>query len=153
MPNILVKIPQGSFPGDSRATLVKKIRQAASAAEQIPADPAKQFLCWVLIEEIGTGDWTCGGADVTAKFLPCAATVQLPAGVLDEASRGQFVQLMHAAFKASMPAGDQRQLLSSVVLHDVPNGTWGVGGALWKLPDFARAAGYAHLQHLVVEAA
>ncbi|MGJ7525650.1 tautomerase [Variovorax sp. GB1P17] len=149
MPHIVLKIPQDSFPGDSRATLVQKIREAASAAEQIPADPAKQFLCWVLIEEISAGNWTCGGADVTAKFLPCAATVQLPAGVLDEASRAQFIQLTHAAFKAAMPANDKRQLLSSVILHDVPNGTWGVGGAVWKLPDFARAAGYAHLQHLV----
>ena len=77
------------------------------------------------------------------------AIVYVPAGVLDEASRGQYVQRMHAAFKEAMPASEKRQLATSVVLHDVPNGTWGASGALWKLADFAKVSGYAHLQHLV----
>lgn len=149
MPTILVKIPKGSFPGDSRATLAKKITDAASTVEQMPADPRKQFVTWVLIDEVESGNWTCGGADVTAQFLPCVAVVYVPSGVLDEASRGQCVQLMHAAFEGAMPVGEKRQLATSIILHDVPDGTWGASGVLWKLPDFAKASGYAHLQHLV----
>ncbi|CKU57569.1 Uncharacterised protein [Mycobacterium tuberculosis] len=38
--------------------------------------------------------------------------------------------------------------MTSVVLDEVPDGAWGVGGRIWTLPDFARNAGYAHLQHL-----
>jgi phenylpyruvate tautomerase PptA (4-oxalocrotonate tautomerase family) len=149
MPNIFVKIPKDSFAGDSRARLVKKINEAAASAEQIPADPNKQLYCSVLIDEVESGDWTCGGTNIAAQFLTCVALVYVPAGVLDEASRGQYVHLMHAAFKEAMPDSDKRQLVTSVVLHDVTDGTWGMSGSIWKLADFAKASGYAPLQHLM----
>lgn len=153
MPNIHVRIPKGSFPKDSRQALLRKIHAAATSAEQIAPHPRAQFTCWVVIDEVEAGDWTCGGVDVTAQYLPCIATVHVPCGVLDEASRGRCVELMHAAFEDAMPIDDRRRLATSVVLHEVRDGDWGVGGALWRLPDFAEAAGYAHLQHLVRPAA
>jgi hypothetical protein len=36
MPNILVKIPKGSFPTEHRAALLRKLNDAAATAEQIP---------------------------------------------------------------------------------------------------------------------
>ncbi|MBN8757930.1 MULTISPECIES: tautomerase family protein [Variovorax] len=148
MPNILVKIPQGAFPGESRATLVRKINEAAAAVEQMPDEPRALFMCWVLVDEVMAGGWTCGGADATAQYLPCMARVLLPAGVLDDASRSLYAARMHAAFAEAMPANDRRRLMTSVVLDEVPDGAWGVSGEIWTLPDFARSAGYAHLQHL-----
>lgn len=148
MPNILVKIPHGAFPGESRATLVRQINEAAAAAEQMSDEPRARFMCWVLVDEVPPGGWTCGGADATAQYLPCMARVLLPAGVLDDASRGLYAARMHDAFAQAMPAGDTRRLMTSVVLDEVPDGTWGVSGEIWRLPDFARTAGFAHLQHL-----
>ena len=152
MPNILVTIPKGAFPGGARSALVRRINEAAAEAEQMPADPRKQFLCWVVVNEADQGDWACGGVDVTAQVLPCIAMVYVPAGVLDEASRARYARLMHEAFRQSLPAGDQRQLVTSVVLHDVADGTWAANGAIWRLPDLAKASGYAHLQHLIAAA-
>lgn len=149
MPNILVRVPKGSFPGEARAALARRIDAAAAAAERIPAEPRKRMLCWVLIDETDAGAWTCGGADVTARMLPCIAIVHVPAGVLDDASRAAYVQALHDAFAQSRPAGDERPLATSVVLHEVADGTWGANGAVWRLPDFAKAAGFEHLQHLV----
>lgn len=149
MPNILIHIPKGSFPGEGRTTLTRKINAAAACAEQISAEPRKRMLCWVLINEVDSGAWTCGGADVTSQLLPCLAMVYVPAGVLDDASRTQYVKELHEAFKQSHPFDDERQVASSVVLHEVPDGTWGANGVIWKLPQFANAAGFAHLQHLV----
>jgi phenylpyruvate tautomerase PptA (4-oxalocrotonate tautomerase family) len=146
MPNILVRIPKDSYPGEARAVLVRFINDAAAFAEQIPAEPRKRALCWVLIEEVASGAWTCGGADVTEQLLPCMALVHLPAGVLDNEGRARYVQMLHEAFHQSMPAQDNRQLASSVVLHEVTDGAWGVNGAIWKLPQFVKAAGFAHLQ-------
>jgi phenylpyruvate tautomerase PptA (4-oxalocrotonate tautomerase family) len=54
MPTILVHIPQGSFPGEARKNLVRKINDAAARAEQIPEEPRQRFLCWVLIDEINS---------------------------------------------------------------------------------------------------
>ncbi|MES2950022.1 MAG: tautomerase [Pseudomonadota bacterium] len=149
MPNIVLKIPKNSFPGAQRAALVKGINEAAATAERMPADPRKRFLCWVLIEEVEPGNWTCGGADVTSLFLPCVAIVFVPDGVLDDAARATFTRLLQVAFLAAIPEDDKRQLTTSIIFNAVVDGAWGVNGAVWHLPQFAKAAGYAHLQHLV----
>jgi phenylpyruvate tautomerase PptA (4-oxalocrotonate tautomerase family) len=152
MPNILVKIPNGAFPTEHRAVLVKMLNAAAAAAEQIPDDPRKRSMCWVIIDEVEPGSWTCGASDMSAKLLPCLAVIYVPAGVLDGASQAVYVDLVHAAFKQSLPATEQRQLATSVILHDVADGSWGANGAIWRLPDFAQAAGFAHLQALLPRA-
>ena len=149
MPNILVKIPANTFDGDARAALARRITEAAAQAEQIPDDPRRRATTWVILEEVPATSWWCGGADVTTQMVPCLAVAHVPAGVLDGAARARFVQQMQEAFAQALPADDARRVVTSVMLHDVADGTWGVNGALWTLPDFARAAGYAHLQHLV----
>ena len=149
MPNILIHIPKGSFPGEARTALTRRINAAAASAEQIPAEPRSRMLCWVLIDEVDSGAWTCGSVDVTSQLLPCLAMVYLPAGVLDDASRTNYVKDLHEAFKQSLPLDDKREVASSVVLHEVQDGTWGVNGVIWRLPQFVKAAGFVHLQHLV----
>ena len=149
MPNILVKIPANTFDGDARAALARRITEAAVQAEQIPDDPRRRATTWVVMEDVPAASWWCGGVDVTTQVVPCLAIAHVPAGVLDADARALFVQQMHDAFVQSLPAADGRRVVTSVMLHDVADGTWGVNGALWTLPDFARAAGYAHLQHLV----
>lgn len=149
MPNIVIHVPKDSFPGEARSSLVRRINDAAARAEQIPDDHRKRVLCWVVVDEVDSGAWTCGGADVTAQVLPCVAMVYLPAGVLDDDSRALYVQAMHEAFKQSLPSEEHRQLATSVILHEVTDGNWGANGAIWRLPHFAKAAGFAHLQHMV----
>lgn len=86
---------------------------------------------------------------MSTHVLPCIAIVYVPVGVLDEASKALYVKLLHSAFKQALPSDESRQLATSVILHEVANGMWGGNGAIWTLPDLAKAAGYAHLQHLV----
>ena len=152
MPNILVKVLKGAFVGDARATLLRDITDAAATAEQMSADPRMRFVSWVVMEEVEPGAWTCGGVDMSSQVLPCIVVAFVPCGVLDEASRASYVRLVHDAFTRALPADDKRQLVTSVILHDVADGTWGANGTIWKLPDLTRAAGYAHLQHLVAGA-
>ncbi len=149
MPNILVKIPRSAFPGTARASLLRHITDAAATAEQIPADPAKRFTSWVAIDPLEDGLLTCGGVDMSAQILPCMAVVYVPAGVLDASSRALYVKLLHNAFEQARPADDRRKLATSVILQDVADGAWGGNGAIWTLPAIAKAAGYAHLQHLI----
>jgi len=148
LPNILVKLPKASFPGPHRETLVRLLNDAAASAEQIPDDPRKRSLCWVVIDEVAPGFWTGGGIDMTAQLLPCIAMIYLPAGVLDAATRAHYVCLVHDAFRQALPPADQRRLVTSMIVHDVTEGSWGVNGAIWRLPDFAEAAGFSHLKSL-----
>ncbi len=53
------------------------------------------------------------------------------------------------AVAAAKPPADPRAVITSVILTEVADGTWGASGVLWRLPDFAKAAGFKHLQHLV----
>lgn len=149
MPNILIKVPQGALSVEQRKDLAKKISEVAATAEQMPRDTKKRFFNWVTIDEVGQGMYTCGGPDMTNQVLPCIAKVYLPAGVLDGASRASYVQALHAAFSAVLAVDERRQLATSVLLHEIPDGQWDANGHLWRLPDFAKAAGYAHLQSLV----
>ena len=125
------------------------LNEAAAICEQMPAAPQNRFVCWIAIEEIPSGSLTCGGKDMTDQVLPCIAILYIPAGVLDGASRARYVELVHGAFKQAMPADDKRQLATSVVLHDVAEGTWGASGVIWRLPELAKAVGFVHLQSLV----
>ncbi len=149
MPNILIKIPQGAFSIEQRKALAQRINEAASSAEQMPPDAKKRFVNWITIDEVAQGMFTCGGVDMGNQVLACIAMVYLPTGVLDGASRTSYVAAVHTAFAALMATDDKRQLATSVVLHEIPEGQWGANGHLWRLPDFAKAAGYAHLQSLV----
>ena len=146
MPNISIKIPQHSYPGAARAQLLQEVTEAAAAAEHIPAHASQRALIWVQLDEVAATHWTCGGQDATAQYLPVFAQVHVPAGVLDAAARSLYVSALHQAFVQALPAAERRPVLSSVVLHEVPDASWGANGQIWRLPDFARAAGYAHMQ-------
>lgn len=145
MPNILIKIPQGAFDAQQRERILQEVTQVALDVEQIGEDPRQRALCWVLLEELAPGAWRCGGADLGAQALLCLVQVKVPAGVLDAARRQAYVAGLHQALAACLAAEDGRVLMTSILLDEVPDGTWGANGTLWQLADFTRAAGYRHL--------
>lgn len=145
MPNIIVKIPAATLDATARAALIEAIHTAAMRAEQMPDDPKKRMLCWVVVEEVEAGFWACGGADMSSVLLPVWVQVYLPLGVLDDEARAQYVAAVHQAISRALP-NEKRHIASSCIINDVAEGTWGVNGMIWSLPDFAKYAGYVHLQ-------
>lgn len=145
MPNILIKVPTGAFSEPQREHLLMRVSEAAIAHERIGNDPRQRSLCWVLIEEVRAADWLCGGANVHARAIPCIVMVKVPAGVLDEQMRKDYVLGLHQAIEQCAGPDDGRVLMTSIQLTDIPDGTWGANGSLWRLADFTRAAGYGHL--------
>jgi len=148
MPNILVKLPVGVFNAAARATLVAGINSAAAAAEQIPDEPKKRMLCWVVLEEVAVGNWTCGGVDMSAQLVPVLVQINVPHGVLDAAARAQYVAAVQQAVTAALP-DDTRHIICSCLINEVDDGNWGVRGMIWHLRDFAEHAGFLHLQNLM----
>lgn len=146
MPNILIKVPQGSFTCEQRALLCEEITKVAIAVEQIGDDPRQRGLCWTLIDEVASGSWTCGAVDISAQAIPCIVQVKVPGGVLNEAMRSDYVQRLHQAVTRSQAADDQRIIMTSIILDEVRDGFWAANGAIWHLADFIQAAGYRHLQ-------
>jgi phenylpyruvate tautomerase PptA (4-oxalocrotonate tautomerase family) len=149
MPNIIVKIPEGAFDEAGRAALGKEVHAAAKAVEGWGDDPRQEALTWVLVEEVKPGCLFAGGIDQTLRIIPVIVFFYPPAGVIDQAGRVEVVKRVHQAIAAAKSASDPRQVATSIMIWEVADGTWGGNGQLWSLPDFARAAGYKHLQHLV----
>ncbi len=147
MPNILIRIPQDCLPASTKAELAARVTEAAARIEQIPQDPACRSLCWVMLEEIAAGCWTCGGIDMTARIIPVMLQIYLPAGVVDDTPRAHYAAALAEAIKSVLPGAPRRVVISSVFI-DVADGYWGVDERIWRLGEFAQRAGYRHLQHL-----
>lgn len=149
MPNIVIQIPKGILAEEARTSAAHQIAQLAADVEQMPVVPSKRMLSWAVFQEIEKASWSVGGHAIPDAMVPCMVEVKVPAGVLDDAMRSAFVKGIYAILEKSMPAGDQPRVMMSTVFFEVADGCWGANGAIWKLPEFARAAGYGHLQHLV----
>lgn len=147
MPAIVIKFPEGVFDAEARGRIAARVTAAANTVEQIGDDPRHQFLTWVVIEEVKAGGFLAGGRDPLAVAVPVLVTFNYPEGVIDESGRALAARLIQDAV-----AAEGRPAATSVIMAAVPDGTWGANGELWRLPDFARAAGFKHLQHLVAEA-
>ena len=148
MPNIIIRIPEGVLDTDSKAQLVAEVNRTATDVEQMPAEPKSSAMCWVVIEEIAEGNWTCGGVDVTAQVVPVIIQVFIPAGLLDAKARSRYATGLHRAVTGAL-RDDKRRILISSIFGEVEEGHWGVNDQIWSLADFARHAGFLHLQHLV----
>lgn len=148
MPNIIVKVPEGAFDAAGCDRLGKAITAAVKQVEQIGDDPRQEFTNWVVIEEVKASHFFAGGNDPTLRVVPVIVLFYAPAGVIDEAGRVEAVRLIQAAVAAAKSDADPRPVMTSVIISAVPDGTWGASGALWRLDDFVKAAGYKHLQPL-----
>ena len=153
MPNIVVKVPEGAFDAGGCDRLAKGITAVAKTVEQIGDDPRQEFTTWVVIEEVKAGHFFAGGNDPVSRVLPVIVFFYTPAGVIDEAGRLEVAQLVQEAVAAAKSDADRRPVMTSVIVSEVADGTWGVNGALWRIGDFEKAAGYKHLQHLAAPSA
>lgn len=149
MPNIIVRIPEGVFDQAGRQALAVGIHAAAKAVERWGDEARQELLTWIALEEVKAGYLFAGGRDPLGGAIPVIVQVYAPAGVIDAAGRADLVARLHAAIAGAKPASDARVVMTSVIIREVADGHWGASGRLWHLGDFARAAGYAHLQHLV----
>ncbi len=147
MPNISIRAPQGVFDTATRAALARAVTAVAKTVEQGGDDPAQAALTWIWFEEAGPGGVYAGGVDPLARVIPVFLVFHYPQGVLDDGARADAARLLQEAVEEALE--DPRPVRTSVILAEVPDGTWGGSGVIWRLPDLARAAGYKHLQHLV----
>lgn len=149
MPNITIKAPRGAFTPAARDTLAQALTDVARIVEQGGDTPAQMALTWVHIDEYEPGAFYAGGHDPLARIIPVVVFFHYPQGVLDDAARADAARLLQEVISAAKAPDDARQVRTSVVMTEVVDGTWGGNGRVLRLPDFARAAGYKHLQHLV----
>jgi phenylpyruvate tautomerase PptA (4-oxalocrotonate tautomerase family) len=121
------------------------VTEAGATAEQIPDDPEHRMGLVVLWDERPPGSIRSNTLDPVGLVAPVFVWMHPPAGVVDDRSVETFAATVQAAFADAT----EQAVTVSVVVSEVPDGRWAIGGTLQRLPDFARRAGYRHLQHLV----
>lgn len=145
MPIVRVEVPAGVYDEVVTEQLIRAVGDAAATAEQMPDDPEHRIGLIVLWDERPPGSIRSNGVDPVGIVAPVFVWMHPPAGVVDDAHVEQLAATLQDCFEE---ATDQAVTVSLVV-SEVPDGRWGIGGQIQRLPDFARRAGYAHLQHLV----
>lgn len=145
MPIVRVEVPTGVYDTAATEELIRAVSDAAATAEQMPDDPEHRMGLIVLWDERPEGSIRSNGIDPVGIVAPIFVWMHPPAGVVDDEHVEQLVVTLQACFEAA----SEQPVTVSVVVSEVPDGRWGIGGELQRLPDFARRAGYAHLQHLV----
>jgi len=148
MPNIFVKVPEGTFATEELDKIAKGISEAVYKAESIPDNPRQRMLAWVMIEEIKAGHVFCGGKNIVPELVPVVVQFYPPEHVLDTERRALAAELVHSAILVAVDPSKRENILTSCMLLDVPDGHWGAQGRIWNVSHFAQAAGYEHLQHL-----
>lgn len=149
MPNIFIKVPGGVFDAVELDNIARGVSDAACAAEGIPDNPDQRMLTWVMIEEIKAGHVFSGGQKIVPDLIPVVVQFHAPEKVLDEDRRVIAADGVHTAIVSAVNRAKQASILTSCMLLDVPDGHWGAQGQIWMIGQFAQAAGYEHLQHLV----
>lgn len=147
MPILNVRVPAEAFDDDQRAAIVRELADAIARAEQIPDDPVHRSRIVTIWEELPAGSVFADGVDVSGLGIPVFCDLQPPEQALTDDHAAQLGAEVEEIFARHAPEG--QAVLTSVIMPDVPDGRWAISGAISRIADFARTAGYRHLQHLV----
>ncbi|OBG98918.1 hypothetical protein [Mycobacterium sp. E3247] len=145
MPLMHVTLTPGAFDDTGKQRLVTGLTEAACRAESVPDQPQHRMRALVLLRELSAGCFYSAGASADAAVAGVFIDWQVSTGVLDGARKAQFAgELQRVAAAAAGATGD-KMVVTSCVIHEVPEGQWAQNGAIRRLPDIAPLAGFEHL--------
>lgn len=143
MPLMHVTLTPGAFDDTGKQRLVTGLTEAACRAESVPDLPQHRMRALVLLHELPPGGFYSAGASADAAVSGVFIDWQVSAGVLDGARKAQFAGELQQV--AAAAAGGDRMVVTSCVIHEVPEGQWAQNGAIRRLPDIVPQAGFEHL--------
>jgi phenylpyruvate tautomerase PptA (4-oxalocrotonate tautomerase family) len=149
MPLMHVTLTHGSFDDSGKQRLVSGLTEAACRAESVPDQPQHRMRALVLLHELSPGCFYSAGVPADAAVAGVFIDWQVSAGVLDGARKARFAaELQEVAASAADGDGDgdgDKMVVTSCVIHEVPEGQWAQNGAIRRLPDIVPLAGFEHL--------
>ncbi len=144
MPLMRVTLTPGAFDDAQKARLASALTEAACRAESVPDLPQHRMRALVLLDELAPGCFYSAAQPADAAVAGVFIDWQVSTGVLDGARKARFAEdLEQAAVSAN--DDDARLVVTSCVIHEVPEGQWAQNGAIRRLPEVAALAGFEHL--------
>lgn len=145
MPLMRVTLTPGAFGDAQKARLVGALTEAACRAESVPDRPESRMRALVLLQELAPESFYSAGVSADAAVAGVFIDWQVSTGVLDGARKEQFAQDLQRAAESAADAPGDRMVVTSCVIHEVPEGQWAQNGAIRRLPEAASMAGFEHL--------
>jgi phenylpyruvate tautomerase PptA (4-oxalocrotonate tautomerase family) len=151
VPLLNVRTSASAFPQAAVDALITRLTAAAWRAESIPDTPAARLRALAVHQEIPAGRCYAGGLPADALVALVLVEFTAADGVLDPVRRAGFAADLERAAAETLAEiahdGDSvtRRLVTSVTFTEVPEGRWGRGGEIVRLPQMAAAAGFEHL--------
>jgi phenylpyruvate tautomerase PptA (4-oxalocrotonate tautomerase family) len=144
MPLLRVTLTPGAFDDAQKARLAAALTDAACRAESVPDNPANRIFALVLFDELAAGAFYSAARSADGAIAGVFIDWQVSTGVLDAARKARFAaELQEAA--VAVAGDDGRRVVTSCVIHEVPEGQWARNGGIRRLPEMASLAGFEHL--------
>jgi phenylpyruvate tautomerase PptA (4-oxalocrotonate tautomerase family) len=145
MPLMRVTLTPGAFDDAQKARLAAALTEAACRAESVPDLPQHRMRALVLLDELEPGCFYSASEPADAAVAGVFIDWQVSTGVLDGARKARFAQDLQRAAVSAADADGGRMVVTSCVIHEVPEGQWAQNGAIRRLPDITPLAGFEHL--------
>lgn len=145
MPLMHVTLTSGAFDDTGKQRLVTGLTEAACRAESVPDQPQHRMRALVLLHELSPGCFYSAGVSADAAVAGVFIDWQVSTGVLDGARKAQFAGEVQQVAAAVAGGNGDKMVVTSCVIHEVPEGQWAQNGAIRRLPDIVPLAGFEHL--------
>lgn len=145
MPLLRVTLTHGAFDDAQRQRLATALTEAACRAESVPDDPQSRMRALVLFDELSPGSFYSASQQVDAAVAGVFIDWQVSTGVLDGARKARFAMDLQEAAVEARGGDDGRLVVTSCVIHEVPEGQWAQNGAIRRLPEMVSLARFEHL--------
>ncbi|WP_156623227.1 hypothetical protein [Mycobacterium sp. 1164966.3] len=140
-----VTLTPGAFDDAQKERLAIALTEAGCRAESVPDLPQSRMRALVLFQELAPGSFYSAGAQADTAVAGVFIDWQLSAGVLDGARKERFARDLHDAAKSAVDGDGDRLVVTSCVIHEVPEGQWAQNGAIRRLPETVALVGFDHL--------
>jgi phenylpyruvate tautomerase PptA (4-oxalocrotonate tautomerase family) len=140
-----VTLTPGAFDDAAKQRLVTGLTEAACRAESVPDQPEHRMRALVLLDELSPGCFYSAGVSADAAVAGVFIDWQVSSGVLDGARKARFAGELQEVAASALRADGDRMVVTSCVIHEVPEGQWAQNGAIRRLPDITPLAGFEHL--------
>ena len=144
MPLLRVALTPGAFDDKQRAELAVALTDAACRAESVPEAAPARSLALVVFDEMAPGAFFSAGQSAEHLVAGVFIDWQVSTGVLDGARKERFAADLQEAAERAVHGAD-RLVVTSCVIHEVPEGQWAQNGAIRRLPEVVAIAGFEHL--------
>jgi phenylpyruvate tautomerase PptA (4-oxalocrotonate tautomerase family) len=145
MPLMRVTLTPGAFDAAQKELLAVALTEAGCRAESVPDVPQSRMRALVLFQELEPACFYSGGAQADAAVAGVFVDWQVSAGVLDGARKERFARELHNAATLAVDPDSNRMVVTSCVIHEVPEGQWAQNGAIRRLPEAVTLVGFDHL--------